>query len=37
MDKEQHIKTERRFPLNLYNKIEERLKNKPEDTEETKT
>ena len=35
MDKSQQIKTKRRFPMNLYNKLEEKLKNKSEDTQET--
>lgn len=34
MDKAQHIRTGRRFPINLYNKLEEKLKNKPEDAQE---
>lgn len=34
MDKEQHIRTGRRFPMNLYNKLEEKLRNKSEDTQE---
>lgn len=34
MDKSQHIRTGRRFPMNLYNKIEEKLKNKSEDAQE---
>lgn len=32
MEKSQQVKTKRRFPLNLYNKLEEKLKNKSEDT-----
>jgi len=34
MDKEQHIRTGRRFPMNLYNKLEEKLRNKSENTQE---
>ena len=34
MDKSQHIKTGRRFPANLYNKLEEKLRNKEEDVQE---
>lgn len=34
MDKSQYIKTGRRFPANLYNKLEEKLRNK-EDVQET--
>lgn len=33
MDKSQHIRTGRRFPVNLYNKLEEKLKNKSEDVQ----
>lgn len=36
MDKSQRIKARRHFPMNLYNRLEERLINKPEDAEETK-
>ncbi|MDE7478617.1 MAG: acetyl-CoA carboxylase carboxyl transferase subunit beta, partial [Lachnospiraceae bacterium] len=35
MDKLQHSRIKRRFPVNLYNKLEEKLKNKSEDTPET--
>lgn len=35
MDKSQHIKTGRRFPANLYNKLEEKLRNKEENVQET--
>lgn len=34
MDKSQHIRTGRRFPINLYNKLEEKLKNKSGDVQE---
>lgn len=34
MDKEQHIKTKRRFPINLHNKVEEKLKNKQENAQD---
>lgn len=34
MDKSEHVKSGRRFPINLYNKLEERLRNKSEDTQE---
>lgn len=34
MDKSEHKKVGRRFPINLYNKLEEKLKNKSEGTEE---
>ena len=32
MEKSQQVKSKRRFPLNLYNKLEQKLKNKAEDT-----
>lgn len=32
MEKSQQVKTKRKFPLNLYNKLEQKLKNKSEDT-----
>mgnify|MGYP002510493943 FL=1 len=35
MERSQHIRTGRRFPMNLYNKIEEKLKNRSEDAQET--
>ena len=34
MDRSEHVKSGRRFPVNLYNKLEEKLKNKSEDTQE---
>ncbi len=35
MERSQHIRTGRRFPMNLYNKIEEKLKNRSDDAQET--
>ena len=35
MEKSQQVKTKRKFPLNLYNKLEQKLKNKSEDTLDT--
>lgn len=35
MEQSQQVKTKRRFPLNLYNKLEQKLKNKSEDTPDT--
>lgn len=32
MEESQQVKTKRRFPLNLYNKLEQRLKNKSDET-----
>ena len=32
MEEAQQVKTKRRFPLNLYNRLEQRLKNKSEET-----
>ena len=32
MEKSQQVKTKRKFPLNLYNRLEQRLKNKSEET-----
>lgn len=34
MDKSQHIRTGRKFPVNLYNKLEEKLKGRPEEPQE---
>lgn len=36
MDKSQHIKTGRKFPVNLYNKLEEKLKSQPQNETEAK-
>ena len=35
MDRSQHIRAGRRFPINLYNKLEEKLKHGSEDAQET--
>ena len=35
MEESQQVKTKRRFPLNLYNKLEQRLKNKSDETLES--
>lgn len=32
MDRSEHVKIGRKFPINLYNRLEERLKNKQEET-----
>ena len=37
MEESQQVKTKRRFPLNLYNKLEQRLKNKSDETLENTT